>query len=677
MQARFDRDRSTGILATHLHHVPFSRQVDRYFAAAQLLLLTSREDPFPSVVLEALACGLPVVAFDGSGGHCELLREPLNGVLAGPIEDVAALAHALRDVAGQESGERRLARAEAAKARFDFASYGWNLLRLFKPALTRVSVVIPNFNYERYIQERLETVFAQTYPVFEIIVLDDASTDSSIEVINRTCRENGRDIRLERGAENSGSVFKQWARGVRGSEGELIWIAEADDLAKPTFLEDLLVVFQEEPRALFAFSDSSQIDEAGKAVGDSYAPYCNEYSDFDFSADFRVSTERFLRQALAVKNNVLNVSSVLFRRDKLLAAINAVGHELPTWTIAGDWRLYVQLCRSEGEVAYIARPLNAHRRHGHSVVGANRLLAHIDEIARMHQIVRSAFSLSQVETSRQAAYLESLQSRAAEEQAADEAEWPGDVPQMCADAAAEFGVPSRVHIDDFIFRFLLNHPGFGLKSAAIEYYFRDGHRSATKVRAALDRWLPSSEEPLHVLEFASGYGAVTRHAKDILAPHQMDSCDIHPAAVRFLSRNFGVTAIQSSDVPERLELPVPYDMIFVLSFFSHMPDSTWARWLQRLYNGLNEGGVLLFTTHGKQSLKHFPEARLNSKGFWFDPSSEQKDLDTATYGQTITAKPYVVSKIAQLKDADLLEYEEGGWWTHQDVYIVRRGKREG
>jgi hypothetical protein len=103
-----------------------------------------------------------------------------------------------------------------------------------------------------------------------------------------------------------------------------------------------------------------------------------------------------------------------------------------------------------------------------------------------------------------------------------------------------------------------------------------------------------------------------------------------------------------------------------------MPASTWGRWLRRLYSALNGNGVLLFTTHGRKSMTHFPQAYLSSEGFWFERSSEQKDLDTATYGQTITTRPFVEARITDLHGAQLLDDQEGAWWGHQDLYVVRK-----
>lgn len=412
---RFENERRTGRLVTHLHQVPFTDSIARYFAAANVFLLTSREDPFPSVVLEALACGLPVVAFEGSGGHCELLRDPVQGALVEPMGDIAALAKTLRRVADdiEEHPDWRAQRAHDAASRFSFDSYGWALLQRFKPALQRVSVIVPNYNYAHYLEQRLATIFQQSYPVFEIIVLDDASNDDSLSMTRRVCERYFRDVRIIENTENSGSVFKQWEKGIRVAKGELIWIAEADDLAQPQFLERLVAAMSDE-RAIFAFTDSAQADQQGKLLGKTYATYCSEFSDLDFGSDFDVSAKQFLSQALGVKNNVLNVSAVVFRRNSLVAALNAVESELQTWIIAGDWRLYIELCKHGGRVKYVADALNIHRRHDESVVGSNRLDAHISEIVRIHSLIPPASATEGI-VSRQAKYLGELTRRAASE----------------------------------------------------------------------------------------------------------------------------------------------------------------------------------------------------------------------------------------------------------------------
>ena len=76
-----------------------------------------------------------------------------------------------------------------------------------------------------------------------------------------------------------------------------------------------------------------------------------------------------------------------------------------------------------------------------------------------------------------------------------------------------------------------------------------------------------------------------------------------------------------------------------------MPDTTWFRWLQTLYNAVSPGGLFIFTTHGYQSKKYFGFPALNEQGYWFLPSSEQLDLDVHQYGQTIVSPLTYVTKL--------------------------------
>jgi SAM-dependent methyltransferase len=252
-----------------------------------------------------------------------------------------------------------------------------------------------------------------------------------------------------------------------------------------------------------------------------------------------------------------------------------------------------------------------------------------------------------------------------------------DIDSYCRSAANSLNVQSRVHEQDMIFQFLLNNPSFPSRVDAVNYYFSDGAKSALKVKDFFDKYSEPSDQGKLILEFAAGYGAVTRHAIRQLSPNVIHSCDIHRDAVEFLTNELGATSILSSNEPWNLELPAPYEFIFVLSFFSHMPNSTWGDWLKRLYSGLADKGVLLFTTHGEKSMKFFPEAVLDQNGYWFTSSSEQKDLDVAQYGQTITTKSYVQKQLAELDGAELLHYQEAGCWDHQDLYIVRRRSSTG
>ena len=103
----------------------------------------------------------------------------------------------------------------------------------------RVSIIVPNYNHARYLPDRLLSIEQQTYQDFEIILLDDCSTDNSRDLIFNYA-SNPKVSQCILNEKNSGSPFIQWVRGISLAQGEWIWIAESDDLADPMFLQSML-----------------------------------------------------------------------------------------------------------------------------------------------------------------------------------------------------------------------------------------------------------------------------------------------------------------------------------------------------------------------------------------------------------------------------------------------------
>ena len=243
---------------------------------------------------------------------------------------------------------------------------------------------------------------------------------------------------------------------------------------------------------------------------------------------------------------------------------------------------------------------------------------------------------------------------------------------LCEEAAKKHNVIPDIHPNDFIFKFLLNHPNFFKDSKlAVSHYFDDGAQSANKLMKIIHGYHGQTGKQFQLLEFASGYGCVTRHLPRFLPKDSITSCDIHVEAIDFIREKIGNPVILSNSVPEKLDLPSKYDVIFALSFFSHMPKKTWARWLNVLFSKLMKDGHLIFTTHGLQSMKHLNNPQLDSEGFWFKPVSEQGDLETAEYGSTIVDKKFVY-KICEEAGIKNIVFHEAYWWRHQDLYILKK-----
>lgn len=243
---------------------------------------------------------------------------------------------------------------------------------------------------------------------------------------------------------------------------------------------------------------------------------------------------------------------------------------------------------------------------------------------------------------------------------------------LIEEQAARFSVSSEIHRADFIFRFIMGHKKFvSDEAAAVRYYFEDGAKSARQSMDLMRKHCRGLSRKPKVLEFASGYGLVTRH---LTADRSIDleSCDIHTAAIDFLQNKLGGRAIQSSRYPETASFPHAYDFVFVLSFFSHMPIVTWTRWLVRLIQSLKPGGVLAFTTHGMASRPQHGDPEIGPLGFWFLASSEQTDLSTDEYGSAIVTEAFVRKAVQSIPSVELIETRLAYWWGHQDLYVLRK-----
>ncbi|HNU59705.1 MAG TPA: glycosyltransferase family 2 protein [Aquaticitalea sp.] len=102
-----------------------------------------------------------------------------------------------------------------------------------------VSVIVPNYNHARFLQQRLDSIFNQTYQDFEVIILDDCSTDNSLEILE-PYKNHPKVSAFIVNEKNTGSPFKQWEKGLRLAKGSYIWIAESDDSCELDFIETQL-----------------------------------------------------------------------------------------------------------------------------------------------------------------------------------------------------------------------------------------------------------------------------------------------------------------------------------------------------------------------------------------------------------------------------------------------------
>jgi SAM-dependent methyltransferase len=199
---------------------------------------------------------------------------------------------------------------------------------------------------------------------------------------------------------------------------------------------------------------------------------------------------------------------------------------------------------------------------------------------------------------------------------------PSEIVAAAGECGRVHGVSGALHPNDYIFWFIHDDLSLQDKTKAPERYIESGKPAALllknvlaedRVRAVLDQ-RPDLGRPVKVLEFASGYGRVSRHFPTVLPEAEVVACDIHDEAVDFLEE-IGLPACKSSHVPEALQIGRTFDVIFVLSFFTHMPRSTWRPWLKALARHLSPIGILVITTHGEVSQPLMGVSKLETMAF--------------------------------------------------------------
>jgi SAM-dependent methyltransferase len=231
------------------------------------------------------------------------------------------------------------------------------------------------------------------------------------------------------------------------------------------------------------------------------------------------------------------------------------------------------------------------------------------------------------------------------------------------------GVNCEISPRDDIYRFFDGHP---TSVNPLRDYFADGWRTLSELMLLLE----AVDCPLlkmgSVLEFASGHGRFTRHLVKALGSDRVSVSDVVGDAVAFSRTAFGVHAFESAARPEDLHWPARYELVFVLSLFSHLPHATWGRWLKCLLDAVAPGGLLVFSTHGDEAARR-QGLQLDEQGFFFAASSESQAIDAQEYGTTFTAPAFVHAQIAEwASEARLLRFAPVWFWHHQDAWVLEK-----
>lgn len=212
-----------------------------------------------------------------------------------------------------------------------------------------VSVILPNYNHAKYLDERIQSILNQTYCNFELIILDDCSPDNGAsKAVIEKYRENSHVSHIVYNEKNSGLTFKQWHKGIGLAQGNLIWIAESDDKCHHQMLEVLVEEFKKNSECALAFSKSLLFNDNDII----------EDKDIISTHILHLSGSDFIKKYMSLGNVVQNASSALFRKD----VVQKIDQSYVSYKGAGD-RLFWILISEYGDVAIVTEQMNYFRQH--------------------------------------------------------------------------------------------------------------------------------------------------------------------------------------------------------------------------------------------------------------------------------------------------------------------------
>lgn len=229
-----------------------------------------------------------------------------------------------------------------------------------------VSILVPTFNREEYIADCIESALAQTYPHFEVIVVDNASTDATCAIVEKLCAKDRR-IRLYRNEVNLGPV-NNWGRCLENAQGRLAKFLWSDDLIAPAFLSKTVPWLRDNPRTGFVytafemFSGDDPHREASWPVGPS-GLYCSSAYRQGVLADCRYPP---------------SPGCALFRLEDLRRSLtrevpNRYGLNFSQHGVGADMLFYLKTSLDYPLFAFVNERLASFRYHPLSISAGSRM----------------------------------------------------------------------------------------------------------------------------------------------------------------------------------------------------------------------------------------------------------------------------------------------------------------
>lgn len=220
--------------------------------------------------------------------------------------------------------------------------------------MASVSIIVPSYNHADFLYERLQSINNQTFTDWELIIIDDCSTDESFNILTDFANQNLSKVKLFIvNKSNSGSGYSSWKKGIELAQSKYIWIAETDDFSETTFLEELVAILDKNENTVLAFCGSNYIENNIKIYDSS-----NRTLDLNVNEnEFNIFKGRVLIDKLPFETYITNGSSVVFRNPK-----STISDDIFNNKQSSDIFLWTYLVENKS-FAFLNKNLNNFRRH--------------------------------------------------------------------------------------------------------------------------------------------------------------------------------------------------------------------------------------------------------------------------------------------------------------------------
>jgi len=231
------------------------------YSMADVFIIPSLEDNLPNVVIEAMACGIPVAGFD-IGGIPDMITHKVDGYIAREINP-ESLAEGIRWCLNADANLIKETVIKKVQEKFGLNKQAENYKKLYLNLLQgksqsvnkkvnliktndplKISIVTPNYNQDKYLEETIDSILSQNYPNLEYVIIDGGSTDDSVKIIKKY--EKYLKYWL---SEKDEGQYNAINKGFAVTSGEIMAWLNSDDKYHPGSFEKIAEAFKENPHA--------------------------------------------------------------------------------------------------------------------------------------------------------------------------------------------------------------------------------------------------------------------------------------------------------------------------------------------------------------------------------------------------------------------------------------------